>query len=264
MVKKTGKVLVFLMMAFLCVFSVKASEKPVIVLAGIEDYAPYSFTVNDQHTGIYVDLMTELFSRISYPIHIKLMPFNRVLHETRTGTVSAVFGAYWTSDRTTYATYVEEPHLATISVALFVSKGSWIQQATIENVTGAVIGYKMGFAMPVEYDAAVENDLFIKTEVRTAERLVKMLLAKRLDGFMHTIGQSQYYIEQLDKKQEIQQVSPLVFDERFTYLAFSNEALKTLPEELLPLITQALSTMVKDGTFASVYRKYNLSYVVEK
>lgn len=259
MVREAGKVFV-LVMVLLVFFSARASEKPVLILAGIEDYAPYSFTVNDQPKGIYIDIVTELFSRIDYPIFIKLMPFNRVLHETKIGTVSAVFGAYWTPDRTKYATYIAEPHLATISVALFVPKGSVIKKATIGDITGTIIGYKIGFAMPQLYDEAVENDVFIKTEVRTAERLVKMLLAKRLDGFMHTIGQSWYYIDKLDKQKEIQQIAPLIFDKRFTYLAFSSEALKTLPEELVPLITQALSTMVQDGTFSSIYHKYNLPY----
>ncbi|MCK5843308.1 MAG: hypothetical protein KAG97_01290, partial [Victivallales bacterium] len=99
--------------------SLTAIDKPVITLAGIEDYRPYSYLVENRPEGLYNDILRELFTRAGYPLRIRLMPFKRILLSTKSGDVSGMVGTFFLPDRGKYATFLKEAPLAKIYQSLF-------------------------------------------------------------------------------------------------------------------------------------------------
>jgi len=235
-----------------------ANEHPVITIAGIESYRPYSYTENNRTEGLYNDIIREIFRRTRHPIKIELMPFKRILHRTKKGDVTGMAGTYFEPDRGEFATFLKDYPLARISLSLFVLKGSSIKSPALSQLKGKLIGKKRGFIMSQELDSAVNKGVFEIKEVETVNQLIGMLLINRLDGFLHTTNNTLYYIDKLDKEKQIQLLSPPVHAPRETYIAFSTKALEKLPKTFVANVRKAFGTMKSDGTLKDLNIKHNI------
>ena len=163
----------------LCSKNLRAIDKPVITLAGIEDYRPYSYLENKRPKGFYNDVLRELFSRAGYPLRIRLMPFKRILLSTKSGDVSGMVGTFFLPDRGEFATFLKKAPLAKIYISLFVLKDGSVKSSNLGGLKGKLIGHKRGFVMSPELDLAAKNGVFRKYDLESIQQMIKMLLDKR-------------------------------------------------------------------------------------
>lgn len=240
--------------------SAGTNDKPVITIAGIENFRPYSYTENNRPEGLYNDIVRELFSRAGYSVKIKLMPFKRILSMTKQGDVTGMAGTFFTPDRGKFATFLKDIPLTIMHSSLFVTKGSPIQTPDLSELKGKMIGHKRGFIMSPELDSGAKNGVFQEHEVESVEQMVKMLIAGRLDAFCNNTANALYYIDRLDKEKTIQLLPQPVTDARKTYVAFSKKALKKLPGNFVATVQTAFISMVSDGTFKNINIKHNIAY----
>lgn len=232
--------------------------EPEVLLSSIKNYQPYSYVENGEITGLYNDIAREVFRRAEVPLRIELISFHSVLRKIRIGFSHVMIGALQTPERDYYADYLPTP-LASISTSLFVHSDSDINDVSVAALKGKVIGIKQGFIMDTEFEAAANQGLFKRYEVETERQLVLMLLKGRIDGFIHTTERSLFYIEQLDKNQQIQLLDPPIVNQQPSFLAFSRFALTKLPQNLRPKIERALAEVAQDGTLTALHEKYALT-----
>jgi len=236
-----------------------ATEKPVISIAGIDHYRPYSYMENGHPEGLYNEIVRELFRRSGYPVKITLMPFKRILSMTESGEVAGMAGTFLTPDRKKFAVFLEKYPLAEIATHIFVRRDGSISSPELDELKGKVIGHKRGFIISPELDNAVARGDFTLYETESVEQLVKMLLINRLDGFFHSKYETLYYVEKFHGKNIVKLLMPPVSDARKTYLAFSRQQLKTLPENFVTNIRKSFENIIKDGTLDKIYAKYKIT-----
>jgi len=236
-----------------------ATEKPLISIAGIDHYRPYSYMENGRPEGLYNEIIRELFSRTGYTVKITLMPFKRILSMTEAGEVTGMAGTFITPAREKFAVFLKGSPLAEIATHIFVRRDGAIKSPQLSELKGKVLGHKRGFIISPELDDAVNRGDFALYETESVEQLVKMLLLNRLDGFFHSRYETLYYVNKFHGEEIVKLLLPPVSDARKSYLAFSRQALKTLPENFIVDIQETLEAMRKDGTLAILNTKYKIT-----
>lgn len=248
-----------LLLALFAQTSSYADTKPLITIACIENYRPYSYSENNRPEGLYNDIIRELFKRAGYPVKIDLMPFKRILLMSERGGVTGMAGVFITPEREQFSTFINDFPLAEITIHIFVLKESSIKTPTLKDLKGKTIGNKRGFVMSLELDIAAKNNLFQLEEAETVEQLIKMLMLKRIDAFCYPKNNALYYITKLNQQNKIKILDPPITDSRNSYIAFSNKSLKNLPTTFLADIQTALNSMKDDDTLKTINLKYNLA-----
>jgi len=243
---------------YLCGSNVFPGQKPEIYIAGVQDYQPYSYMGKNGTEGLYSDIITELFLRVGNPVNIELQPFGRILQNTKDGTVTGMAGVYYTAERAEFAVYLLSIPLANIVPRMFVLKQGTVKSPDISALRGKLIGKKGGFLTSPVIDLAEKNGVLKLYDLKTTDQMVKMLLDKRLDAFIQAENHALYYIHKYDKNNLITMLKTPIASGRKTYLAFSKEALKKLPDDFIETVEDAFLTMKKDGTLEKINEKYML------
>lgn len=156
---------------------------------GWEPWPPFQkHDSNGIYTGLDLDIVQLVLSGTDHDIHFIKMPWRRAIASIEDGTIDMIAGASKTPERERYSLF-SAPY-RTETIALYVRKGE-TKRYTFSNVNELDIHrFNLGITRGYYYGEAI-NELMKKpefsaqiTQVTKDTQLYKMLLNKRIDGFL--------------------------------------------------------------------------------
>ncbi|APW41886.1 substrate-binding periplasmic protein [Rhodoferax saidenbachensis] len=223
-----------------------------LVLAAA-DSVPTAYVEHGKQTGLLVDVITEVFKRIGYPVDIAIMPWARCLAEAKAGRIDGIFSVYQTRERQEFLTYADEVLITQVQ-ALFVRKDSAI---TFDGDLSKLSELRLGIINQTSYgprlDAALERGVFKRVDVaNSVSASLNKLLHDRIDlipSYRHVALDS---ARTMGAAGSVKELTPAI-EAIPSYLAFSN---KKDYAKVIGAYNQALRAMKKDGTYDAIFNKY--------
>ncbi|WP_196160713.1 ABC transporter substrate-binding protein [Reinekea sp. G2M2-21] len=171
------------------------------------DYPPYLYTENGKITGLYRDIVTDIFDAIGQPYSIETLPFKRALVQTEVGD-GLVIGILKTDEREEVLDFSDPFYQERIVV--LSSNNLNKKLTTVQQLKGMRIGTLWGWSYGAEFDRLRTSDLFSARDGELASNFY-MLAKGRLDAVIHTDLSAGYMLNELSLEQKIFVVSePLV------------------------------------------------------
>jgi polar amino acid transport system substrate-binding protein len=217
-------------------------------------YPPYQYEEKGQTKGMVVEIVKEVFRRMQQPINITLMPWARSIKMIEAGTADAIFTAYKTAERETFADY-SRVVLMPQTVALFVLKGTEIK---FDGDLQKLASYSFGVVNKVSYgdvfDNAVKNKLIKAPDTTyTGEQNVDKLLAKRFDILVSNRYGALDILKHKDAMDKVRELTPEV-QAIPSYIAFSKKRNLDLVRDKFDEI---LLELKKDGTYEKIIHEHS-------
>jgi len=240
--------LVFLIIFFVSAISFAAPLELVTL-----QYPPYEYEENGQAKGIAVEVIREAFSRMQQPITIKVIPWARAILKIEHGDADAIFTAYKTPERETFADYSSEILMPQV-VSLFVKKNSPI---VFDGDISKLNQYQFGAVRKMSYgksfDTAVKNGVLTNIQlVTTGEQNFKKLLADRVDIVVSNKYGAVDILKQMNKFDMIKELSPEL-QSLPSYIAFSKKRnLAAIRDKFDAILKQ----MKNDGSYDKIINSY--------
>ena len=226
-----------------------------LVFVSVDAFPPYTWTKEGEPTGIDVEIVQSLAERTDLPIIVELVPGKRLLRMVQDGTAAGGFAAFKTTERETYALFLEPPIHYSV-YRLYVRKGEEFPFRNVEDLKGKFIGKNSGFHISSAFSSARDNKLIQVIDVKSMEQSIKMLIAGRLDAFVGNEQEVSYTLKNMGLSGEVASLSVPVRDRKGGHLMISKAGMIADRRDILDQISQALQEMSTDGTFESIYEKY--------
>ncbi|MGF1742509.1 transporter substrate-binding domain-containing protein [Vibrio profundum] len=216
-------------------------------------YPPFTYLEGNRPTGIAVDIVSEIMSRLDIEYEIIILPWPRVLLSLHSGAVDAVFPLLKKSEREEYTTYPDVPIIYE-SVALFVNYDSEINyEGSLASIAQYKICQVRGYSLGDKWDSAIKNGVISNVDLASSSELnLKKLLYHRCqilvdeDAVVHSLLNNLGYLPE-----DISAIHHLTRNP--SYLAFAKtEHGKQLAQQVSPLIKK----MRRDGTIQKIVERY--------
>lgn len=216
-------------------------------------YPPYEYEENGEVKGIAVEIIQKAFKRMQQPISITVLPWARAIHKIEHGEADAIFTAFKTSERETFAEFSNEILMPQI-VSLFVKKNSRI---VFDGNISKLSQYQFGAVRKVSYgesfDTAVKNEVLKNIQLVTiGKQNFLKLLRDRIDIVVSNKYGALDILKQLNKLDMVQELSPEL-QSIPSYIAFSK---KRNLSAIRDKFDATLKQMKNDGTYDKIINSY--------
>lgn len=228
-------------------------------IVGDDDFPPYSFkNQNQEITGIDVDLLNEMASRMNITVNIDLVPWKRLLLMTKNGDVSGSFSLFKTPERESYSLFTHPLHYSTYK--LFTNKINPVKYDSLKDLYGKRIGKSAGFVISSEFDEASARGDISVVEIYNFDATIKRLLKGGIDAFAGNELVIKYKLQ--NTSNDVINVSNIIAlpqaltTSRGGFFVLSKAY--PLGDKLTwqARITETLAEMERDGTYDRVIQKY--------
>jgi polar amino acid transport system substrate-binding protein len=217
---------------------------------GYANYAPYSFSNHTGATGIEVDIINSIFNELNIAVSHQILPWKRVQANTEKGLLDA-YVAVSTPKRLSYTVPAQTPIITGRVVAFLhrdnLAKSEFTNVEKIQDLRNFRIGGINGSGWLTKNLPGMDI-----RRVVSMRALAKMLLRKRVDFVPENMHILQYYLAQVDPKQDI------------TYKTLDIPAInlhflmskKSHHLALIPKIDTILKRMQASGELEKIYARY--------
>jgi polar amino acid transport system substrate-binding protein len=228
------------------------AEDPLLIVA--PGFKPISYEEGGAAGGLGTDIVAEAFRRAGRSVRFEILPGTRAIAMIKAGTADALFAVAKTPEREAFASYPSEP-IIDQPISLFVSAGSRIAYSgDIGTLAGYRIAIVRGGRFSPEFEKAIRNERFADIEeVTEYEQTIRMLDTGRVDIVIGARISVLYAARELGRAGTIRELSPPVSPSSPAYLAFSKTGRAA---GLAPLFDAAMRSMIEDGTYDRILRKY--------
>jgi len=243
-----------LILFILFIFSTLSFAKEKTLTFAFDPYPPYHETRNGKTTGIFIDIIRELFEkRLNYKLKFQQFPWKRAQSEVEHGTADFMVTVP-TKTRLDYAhsipttmmvigayiyTYTGHPRLAEIrKIETFED----LKKTKLTGIT--VLGTKW-------FEVNIEPNLTETYYVYDDTTSIKMLAVKRADIIVVTEGNGDTIIKKLKFQSKIKKTA-VNFEPWPFHILFSK---KTSNDILLKQIDQTLKQMIREGIIEKIKEK---------
>lgn len=191
------------MTAFMFALSSPVLAQDVVIYCD-NNYAPYSYVEDGKVTGIYTDIFTKAFSRMTgYNVTIKPVPWKRGVKLMEEGKGFALYPPYYRPKVRPFMDYpvpVLDEGYSMMTNKTFAGGG---ETQWPEAYAGKKIGTNSGFSVP---DADKAKGLGVKIEEASTTRsnLLK-LSSERIDGYINDKNAMLWELKRLKSKGEVDQ-----------------------------------------------------------
>lgn len=160
--------------------------------------------------GIDMALLGMLAERMHLNIEFVRLPFKRGLNMVEHGEIDLMTGVLRRAERERFAHFLTPPYKDHSNKAFYVLKGREDTITRYEDLRSLVIGTQLGsrYFPRFDQDGAIE-----KSEVKTVDLNIKMLLAGRIDAFVNTEAAADYRLSRLGLTDVIGK-APYVYSKR--------------------------------------------------
>lgn len=220
----------------------------------VEDpWPPYTFgeTGETPESGLIVELLEELFSRVEYPVRMELYPWKRCIYMVENEKADALMLTVKTPEREKFA-YFAEPFIEN-NILFYHKRDRVFSWEDFSDLKGLTIGLVAGAKYSQEFQEAIQR-YQLKTEtVNSISVNFKKLKAGRIDitpvldvVAAKIIADDKDFVGQFATASKPLRVTPMQMA-----IARSSKMMRYSQQ-----INQTILEMKKDGTVESLYRKY--------
>jgi polar amino acid transport system substrate-binding protein len=216
------------------------SGKTVVALD--QNYPPYSSGTAQQATGLYVDLIRAVFTRMGMEVDFQPLPWKKALKESAEGRM-AVGGIYKNKTRLKIYDYSEPLFEERLNV--YVEKGKAFPFHRLSDLQGKTIGLNRGWSYGDAFDAARKKYHFTADEVDSNLQNFRKLLSGKIDCLVADQVAASRILHRENWSDRVESLSrPAAVN--YAYLAFAKRLKK---RDLLERFNKALAEMKKDGSY---------------
>ncbi|MGB3241754.1 MAG: transporter substrate-binding domain-containing protein, partial [Candidatus Omnitrophota bacterium] len=166
------------------------SQDDLLVFAGHNELAPYSFYSNGTPSGYMVDLTRILSVTIGKDIDIKLMPWGKCIAELKAGNVDGLIGVPVYREREKYMDY--SAPVAEVEYAIFVEKKN-TYVTSLKSLEGTLVGvHKESLII----DTLAKNPNITLVQTETFIEALKKLENREITAIVAEKNVMRYYIHQ--------------------------------------------------------------------
>lgn len=160
----------------------------------VDDFPPWKLTLNGEFIGgIDSHLITALLSGFDYIPHYEVYPWKRCLLMMKSGYGDLISGITRNKERQEYLIYLTPPYKTKSQKVLFVRRGMSTSFRNLKDLEQKTIGLLRGARYFPELN---RNQAITKIETNTDLQGLKMVAAGRLDGFLLTLENGVYLLNE--------------------------------------------------------------------
>lgn len=198
-----------------------------------------------QVTGVQVDIINTVAKYSGLCINTFLMPYPRIWQGIKTGKHDG--GIVFRSESRGYMVdYVAK--IRTVKVAVVVRKP--IELNSYDDLRGISIAIRRGVHLSERFDN--DSKLAIM-EVNQYEQVIKMLMHDRVDAMAGSTFVLHYVLKSANGLDKVDFSKKLKLAEKEQWIQLSKKSKHT---DKIPLLNNAVQTMIKDGTLDLITEKY--------
>jgi polar amino acid transport system substrate-binding protein len=237
-----------LCLAFCAGLRAQTLDKNTLVLAGEDDWSPYSSAekpggdAKASPVGFSVDLVRAVLASQGIQVKIITVPFARCMLYAKTGEVAGCFNATITDDnRADY--FWHQPAMFEEELSIFARADKSGPELKLADLRGQRVAYTNGYTYPSEFmhDSRIQKFVAVSDAA-----LIRMLLAKRVDFILLNRTPGWMRIENTpDFKGQVKRVGLLSMDG--FWVAFSKQ--HPQGERLAQAFSAGLAQMRRDGSY---------------
>ena len=166
------------MLLLSCLSMLSRAEGDVETLIFYDDFPPFSYLVDGQPKGLFIDVVTAIFDDMGEAYEIKSYPIKRALLSASKGQ-GIVVGILKNEERQKIFDYSSSFYIE--KSMLFVSKGHTFPFSSVNDLKGKRVGVKLGWSYGSKFDQARNAQLFTPV-VGEPKQLYALLKTGRLDA----------------------------------------------------------------------------------
>lgn len=226
------------------------------LLMGWEPWEPYQYQINEQLTGLDIELIRTILKNSQCDVTFKEMPWKRHLTEIEKGRVDLAAGASKTSEREVYANY-SAPY-RTESAVLYVRKGesNSLKYAELKDIINSSfrLGVARGYYYGENYAQLLKQPKFKAQihDVTDGNLNYKKLLKKRIDGFLDDPFAATARLRREGLQDQIE-IHPMKIYSDDIFVMFSK---KSVEPGIIDAFNQSLEQLKANGVYQQVVDKY--------
>lgn len=249
---RKGLILIYLLVATLLPDApLYAGEK--ILFVYYHDYAPFGWAENGKMKGIYIDIVSEAFTkRLGIPVEHRGYPWKRAQKMVREGKADG-YCTTVTPERLSYSLATEEPVLDVhFKIYAAIDSPRLEQLKNVKSISD-LRGFKL-----TDYSGsgwAEENLSSLDIQwLPTNEQIWKFLIEGRADAAVKNEWTTRYVLKELGYQDQIVELPHAMTREPTTFHIFLGK--KSSFRKYLGQLNEVIIQMREDGTLDRIYDKY--------
>lgn len=229
-------------------------------------YPPYNYQANGQLVGLTIDIWNEVIQRLgTQQDSVKLYPWKRALHNTKAGSTDVLFNAGVSEDRKKWGRYSKHVKI-TQKYMLFSRKGeAYASDHSFQSLKNASIAIRRGFLYGFgSFKRSLTTPVFKEIfQTDSTAQSLRLLLNERVDLFVADYYSAMHVIKEQKLEDKVQLVTEIGTDKSLVALELPLHFLfskKSVSKDQADKFDQALLSLLTDGTYAQILKKYNVLY----
>jgi len=218
---------------------------------GTAEWRPWQILNGEHLTGITPDILQELSKRTGYTMNVTPLPHKRLMDSFKSQQVDLepTVNPAWRDDQKDISVYTT-PYFTTCDIIL-VRKESGIKGTCASDFKGKSLGCGLGYYYPEGFQAAFDSGDIVRDDNPAAEKNLKKLLFKRIDGAILDKYQARYLLK-------IFNINPDDFETAYEFQPSKlSLRLHKSRQSLLPVLNKAIEDAIADGTVERIVAKYS-------
>ena len=238
--------------------------KPLRLAYGV-DWVPYNFENKDRSdkiSGIDIEILVATLKDMNCTLKYEtdIVPWKRQLHQIKTGEIDVILAASITEKRLNYALFSSPFRQGDYSLFILKKKAKTYSSKNIIDILANpkfnTLGIQTGYFYNEKMSEIRKKNQYKEKikEIQGHEKLLKLLLAKRIDGMLidTLVGINLLNKEKVfGNKVVISDVKPLIGAS--SHFMFSK---KNISNEFVKAFNQSLVKLAKSGKVRAIVNKY--------
>ncbi len=238
--------------SLLTIWPFSGQTKELKVGVGLLNYPPYYFEEEGAMKGAVLEVTQHIVDELGHTLVFEKLPWSRIQHHLRLGSIDMVVLSFKTPDREKYATFTDTPHIYDTSY-LFIKKTSQIEfDGNLNNMRDYHFGNIRGYSHGIKYDEANQlNKQFASEE----KQLIQMLLHNRIDVAIGNKAVITAHAKEEGVFEQLVFLNPPI-DNTPAYFAFAK--IKIGSNKLAHEFSEQVKALVKTEKYQQILDKYGL------
>lgn len=190
----------------------------------ITNYPPYEMVIDNEPTGLAVEIMKEVFRIMNQSITIREIPWSRALLLLETGEIDCAPEVLITQERLEYIEFSKETLLLEATSLFVLDESDITFDGDLKKLKDYTFGVRKDFSYGDIFDTSVKNKILtnIVEQIYDDKRLFQLLSNKKIDIYVGDKYGTFYQYKLSGQVQKIKRLSPDL-QSTPTYMAFSKK-----------------------------------------
>ena len=242
------KKLIFLFIFYSVSTAVFCQDKTFTIVT--EEYPPYA-GCSLENFGWTIEAAKAALELEGYDVYVRIVPWARAIHETKTGLYEGLYLAFKTEEREKY--YLFSDPIAPVKTVFFKLKSRKINYRKLEDLTNCIIGTVNNAA----YSDKFANADFLNKEAVSCD---KTNLLKLAAGRIDLLAGSEVVIKHKMKKvlspDEISRIEVMYPPINVNYMHMAVSKNSADAEQKLKDFNTGYKKIIQNGTYQKILRKH--------